>query len=82
LGDQWSVANTITIIQKELASEQIAWRDANQDVEMCMKVAQELKDMVDQLLAQVVPLETQVGVLSGTIMDMSTKLRARALYLE
>jgi hypothetical protein len=82
LGDQWSVTNTITVIQKELVSEQFARRDANQDVEMCTKVAQELKDMVDQLLAQVAPLETEVGVLSGTIMDMSTELRVRALCLE
>jgi hypothetical protein len=38
--------------------------------------------MLDQLLAQVAPLETQVRVLNRTIMDMSTKLHARSLYLE
>jgi hypothetical protein len=38
--------------------------------------------MVDQLLAQVTPLETQIGVLNSTIMDVSTELHARSLSLE
>jgi peptidoglycan hydrolase CwlO-like protein len=55
---------------------------STKDVEVCTRAAQELKEMVDQLLAQVTPLETQIGVLSSTIMDASIKHRARSLSLE
>jgi hypothetical protein len=41
-----------------------------------------LKDKVDQLLPQMTPLETQFGVLSGTILDYSTELHAKELSLE
>jgi hypothetical protein len=37
---------------------------------------------VDQLLVQVTPLETQVGVLSSTITDTAAELRAKKLSLE
>jgi hypothetical protein len=42
----------------------------------------ELKEILNQLLEQVIPLETQVRVLNGTIMHMSTELRAKELGLE
>jgi hypothetical protein len=41
-----------------LASEQLAWRETNWDVKTYTKSVVELKYMVDQLLAQVTPLET------------------------
>jgi hypothetical protein len=37
---------------------------------------------VDQLLVQVTPLETQVGVLSSTITDTAAELHAKKLSLE
>jgi hypothetical protein len=37
--DQQSAANTIAALQKELANEQFARRDASRDVEVCSKVA-------------------------------------------
>jgi hypothetical protein len=78
LDDQQSVVSTIAALQKELANEQFARRDA----EVCSKVAHELKEMVDQLLVLVSLLETQVGALNGTIMDMFIELRTRSLCLE
>jgi hypothetical protein len=65
-----------------LASEQLARRETNWDVKTYTKSVVELKYMVDQLLAQVTPLETQIGFLSGTILDYSTKLRAKEFSLE
>jgi hypothetical protein len=38
--------------------------------------------MVDQLLAQVTPMETQIGVLNSTIIDTTTELCAKSLNLE
>jgi hypothetical protein len=64
--------STIAALQKELANELFARKDASRDAKVCSKADRELIDMVDRLLAQVAPLETQVGVLNGTIMDMST----------
>jgi hypothetical protein len=43
-----------------------------------MKAVQEMKEMVEQLLTQVTPLETHIGVLSSTI----TELHTNALCLE
>jgi hypothetical protein len=37
--------------------------------------------MVDQLLAQLTPLETQIGILSSTITDANIELRAKSLSL-
>jgi hypothetical protein len=37
--DQQLAVNTITALQKELANEQFARRDASRDVEVCSKVA-------------------------------------------
>jgi hypothetical protein len=42
----------------------------------------ELKEMVAQLLAQVIPFEAQIVVLSGTFLDPSTKLQVKELSLE
>jgi hypothetical protein len=63
-------------------NEQIAQRGANRDTKMCTKVVVELKEMTNWLLEQMTPLETQVGVMNGTIMHMSTELRAKELGLE
>jgi hypothetical protein len=72
----------IATLQKELASKQLTWKEANWDAETCTKAVIELKEMVDRPLVQVTLLETQIGVLSGTIMDHSTKLIAKELCLE
>jgi hypothetical protein len=49
---------------------------------MFTKAVVELKEMMDQLLEQVNPLETQVPILNGTIMHTSTELHAKELGLE
>jgi hypothetical protein len=73
-GDQESAIDKITTLQKELANEQLAQKEACWDAETYTKAFVKLKDMVDRLLAQATPLETQIGILSGTILDYSTEL--------
>jgi hypothetical protein len=47
-----------------------------------LRPARELKTMVDQLLAQVTPLETQIGVLNNTIViDTTTELKFGEVFL-
>jgi hypothetical protein len=46
-----------------------------------LRSARELKTMVDQLLAQVTPLETQIGVLGNTIIDTTTELKFGEVFL-
>jgi hypothetical protein len=82
LGDQESVANTITALQKKVASEQLDWKEANRDVETYTRAVVEMKDMVDRLLAHLTPLEAEVDVLSGTILDHSTEDWAKELSVE
>jgi hypothetical protein len=82
LGDQESVANTITALQKKVASEQLDWKEANRDVETYTRAVVEMKDMVDRLLAHLTPLEAEVDVLSVTILDHSTKDWAKELSVE
>jgi hypothetical protein len=65
-----------------MASKQLARKEANRDTETCIKAVMELKEMVDRFLAQVTPLEAQVEVLSGTILDHSTELQLKELSLE
>jgi hypothetical protein len=65
-----------------LADTELARRDAITDARVYSKVVQELKKMVDQLLAQVTPLETKVGVLSSTVIDRTAELHAKAIGLE
>jgi hypothetical protein len=72
--EQLSAASTIAALKRELAKEQFARKDATKDAEVCMRAARELKEMVDQLLAQVTPLETQIGVINSTFMDVSNEL--------
>jgi hypothetical protein len=48
--------STITALQKELANIEFARKAIAKDAEVCTRVAQEQKAMVDQLLAQVTPL--------------------------
>jgi hypothetical protein len=46
------------------------------------KAVEELKEMVDKLLAQVTPLEAQTEIMSGINVDQSTELWAKELILE
>jgi chromosome segregation ATPase len=77
-----SASDTIATLQKELANEQLAQKEANRDVETCTKAFVELREMVDRLLAPVTPFEAQIGILSGTIVDQSTDLLAIELSLQ
>jgi hypothetical protein len=79
---QKRAATEIATLQKELADTELARRDAVTDARVYSKVVQELKKMVDQLLAQVTPLETKVGVLSSTVIDRTAELHAKAIGLE
>jgi chromosome segregation ATPase len=72
--DQQSAVSTIADLQKELANEQFARKDATKDAEVWTRVERELNEMVDQLLAQVTPLETQIEVLNSTVINASTEL--------
>jgi hypothetical protein len=38
--------------------------------------------MADKLLGQVTPLEAQIEIMNGTIVNQSTELRAKELSLE
>jgi hypothetical protein len=49
--DQELATYKITALQKEMASEQLARKEANRDAETSTKVVAEFKDMVDDLLA-------------------------------
>jgi DNA repair exonuclease SbcCD ATPase subunit len=75
-------ATKIAALHKELADDESSRKEAISDIQVCTKVAQELKAMLDQILAQVTPLETHIGVLSNTITDTASELRAKALGLE
>jgi hypothetical protein len=55
VGDQKSFFDTIAALQKELACEQQARKEANKDAETLTKAVEELKDMLDKLLAHVPP---------------------------
>jgi hypothetical protein len=57
-------------------------KDTATDAQVCMREAEELKMMVDQLLAQVTPMETQIGVLNSTIIDTTPELCVKSLNLE
>jgi hypothetical protein len=52
------------------------------DSQVCTREPEELKMMVDQLLAQVTPLETQIGVLNSNIIETTSELCAKSLSLE
>jgi hypothetical protein len=78
-----SVASTIAALQKELANEQFAQWDAIKDAETCMHEGGGSADGDGGPAAGLLtPLENQIGVLSGTIRDHSTELRAKELCLE
>jgi hypothetical protein len=76
---QKKAAADIAALQKELADAESAKKEAITDTEVCTKAAQELKDMVDKLLAQTTPLEIQVQTLSSSFHDSVAEVRAKAL---
>jgi hypothetical protein len=81
-GVQQKAAADIAALKKELADSEVARKEALTDAEVCSKAAQELKDMIDQLLAKTPPLEFQVQTLSSSLEDSAAEIRAKVLSLE
>jgi chromosome segregation ATPase len=79
---QQSMDTKIAALQKELADVESAMKEDVMDAQDYTKAAQELKMMLDQLLAQMTTLETQIGVLSSSIADTTTELRSKVFGLE
>jgi hypothetical protein len=55
------------VLQKQLSNSESDRKEAVTDAEVCSKATQELKDLMDKLLAQMTLLEMQVQTLSSSL---------------
>jgi septal ring factor EnvC (AmiA/AmiB activator) len=80
--DQDSTAKSIATLKKELVEEKLAQEKAKTDTGTLTQAVEEMKKALNQLIAHVPYLETQVKNLNDKIADLNTKLRVRELSLE